>query len=172
MYCFKCGFRPCLFPFIFLFPLFRCFLASLWEGLSIHLSVCWSVGPLRKCKKRVSWLFLAAVRSYTETNDQPTCFKSFHPSVRPSVSPYIRNMINTRWDTARTHLCPVGLVAFIFHSEISHFISIWRISLVSLSNVTFFRSYLDETFFFLFILWKSHFHFLMTTLLNYFIDIR
>ena len=37
-------------------------------------------------------------------------WESFHPSVRPSVSPYICHMINTRWDTARTHRCPVGLV--------------------------------------------------------------
>ena len=29
-----------------------------------------SVGPLRLCKNRVSWLFLATVRSDTETNDQ------------------------------------------------------------------------------------------------------
>ena len=28
-------------------------------------------------------LVLATVRSYTETNDQATCFESSHPSVRP-----------------------------------------------------------------------------------------
>ena len=39
---------------------------------SVRPSVC----PLRKCKNRVSWLFLATVRSYSETNDQPTCFES------------------------------------------------------------------------------------------------
>ena len=35
-----------------------------------------SVGPLRLCEDRVSRLFLATVRSYTETNDQPTYFES------------------------------------------------------------------------------------------------
>ena len=35
-----------------------------------------SVGPLRLCNNRVSRLFLATVRSYTESNDQPTCFES------------------------------------------------------------------------------------------------
>ena len=48
--------------------------------LSVHRSVRLSVRPsvclLRKCKNRVSRLFLATVRSYTETNDQPTCFES------------------------------------------------------------------------------------------------
>ena len=43
---------------------------------SVPQSVCWSVGLLRLCKNRVSRLFLATVRSYTETNDQPTCFQS------------------------------------------------------------------------------------------------
>ena len=39
-------------------------------------------------------------------------WECFHPSVCPSVSPYICHMINTRWHTARTHRCPVGLVFF------------------------------------------------------------
>ena len=43
---------------------------------SVRPSVGPSVGPLRLCKNRVSRLFLATVRSYTETNDQPTCFAS------------------------------------------------------------------------------------------------
>ena len=43
---------------------------------SVGPSVRWSVRPLRLCENRVSRLFLATVRSYTETNDQPTCFES------------------------------------------------------------------------------------------------
>ena len=43
---------------------------------SVRPSVRQSVCPLRKCKNRISWLFLATVRSYIETNDQPTCFES------------------------------------------------------------------------------------------------
>ena len=43
---------------------------------SVRPSVGPSVRPSRLCKKRVSRLFLATVRSYTETNDQPTCFES------------------------------------------------------------------------------------------------
>ena len=39
------------------------------------LSVRWSVGPLRLFKNRVSQLFLATVRSYTELNDRYTCFE-------------------------------------------------------------------------------------------------
>ena len=58
-------------------------------GPSVRPSVRPSVCPLRKCKNRVSRLFLATVRSYTETNDQPTCFESSHPSVHPFVTPYI-----------------------------------------------------------------------------------
>ena len=41
---------------------------------SIRRSVGRPVGPLRLCENRVSRLFLATVISYTETNDQPTCF--------------------------------------------------------------------------------------------------
>merc|ERR1712121_157532 len=52
-------------------------------------SILPSVLPLRLCKNRVFRPFLATVRSYTETNDQTTCFESSHPSVRPSVSPYM-----------------------------------------------------------------------------------
>ena len=64
------------------------------------------VRPLRKCKNRVSWLFLATVRSYTESNDQPTCFESllyysFHLSIRPSVSPYISHAQYTQTQTGR-----------------------------------------------------------------------
>ena len=44
--------------------------------LSVGPSVGRSVRPSRLCKNRVSRLFLATVRSYTETNDQPTCFES------------------------------------------------------------------------------------------------
>ena len=34
------------------------------------------VHPLRMCKNRISRLFFAMVRSFTEANDQPTCFES------------------------------------------------------------------------------------------------
>ena len=37
-------------------------------------------------------------------------WESSHPSVRPFVTPYICQMINTRWNKAQTHRCPVGLV--------------------------------------------------------------
>ena len=63
---------------------------------SVLLSVCPLVRPLCKCKNCVPRLFSATVISYTETNDQPKCFESIHPSVRPSVSPCICHMINTR----------------------------------------------------------------------------
>ena len=46
------------------------------ERISIRGPVRPSVRPSVLCKNRVSWLFLATVRSYTETNDQPTCFES------------------------------------------------------------------------------------------------
>ena len=55
---------------------------------SVGPSVRPSVGPLRLCKNRVSRLFLATVRSYTETNDQPTCFESllYYSVVSPVCS--------------------------------------------------------------------------------------
>ena len=45
-------------------------------GPSVRPSIRPSVRPLRLCENRVSRLFLATVRSYSETNDQPTCFES------------------------------------------------------------------------------------------------
>merc|ERR1711911_27672 len=54
-------------------PVFRCVRQ---ERISIRGSVRPSVRPLRMCKNRISRLFLATMRSYTETNDQPTCFDS------------------------------------------------------------------------------------------------
>ena len=45
-------------------------------GRSVRRSVRRPVGPLRLCKNRVSRLFFATLISYTETNDQPTCFES------------------------------------------------------------------------------------------------
>ena len=55
---------------------------------SVRPSVRRSVGPLRLCKNRVSRLFLATVRFYTETNDQPTCFESllYYSVVSPVCS--------------------------------------------------------------------------------------
>ena len=52
------------------------------SGTHLYQRVCQSVGPSvvllvgRLCKNRVSWLFLATVRSYAVANDQPTCFES------------------------------------------------------------------------------------------------
>ena len=49
-----------------------------WEPplllLPFHLSVCPSVTPVQKPRFSI----LATVRSYTETNEQPTCFESLH----------------------------------------------------------------------------------------------
>ena len=60
---------------------------------SIGPSVRRSVGPsvrlsVTQMQKRVSQFFLATVRSYTETNDQPTCFDSllYHLVVSPVCS--------------------------------------------------------------------------------------
>ena len=60
-----------------------------------------SVRPLRLCKNRVSRLFLAIRRTYTETNDPTTCFESllYYSVVSPVCS-----------STVRTHRCRVGLV--------------------------------------------------------------
>ena len=65
----------------------------------LYKRVCPSVGPsvrplvglLCLCKNRVSRLFLATVRSYTETNDQPTCFESLftHLSFHLSLHTYV-----------------------------------------------------------------------------------
>ena len=56
--------------------------------LSFRPSFRPSVDPLRLCINRVSRLFLATVRSYTETNDQPTCFESllYYSVVSPVCS--------------------------------------------------------------------------------------
>ena len=60
------------------------------SGTHLYERVCplvrRSVGPLRLCKNRGSRPFLATVRSFTETNDQPTCFESLlHYSLVSSV---------------------------------------------------------------------------------------
>ena len=83
---------------------------------SVHWSIRPYVHPLHKCKNRVSRLFLATMRSYTESNDRQTCFESLlYYSCRficlfVHLSLHICHMFNTRRDTARTHRCPVGLV--------------------------------------------------------------
>ena len=87
---------------------------------SIPRSVGLSVHPLRLCKYRVSRLYLATFRSYTNSNARRTCFQSLfcpfvvHLSVRLSVSPYSCHVVsakfNIRGDIVRTHRCPVGLV--------------------------------------------------------------
>ena len=72
---------------------------------SVGPSVGRSVRPSRLCKKRVSRLFLATVRSYTETNDQPTCFESLFTRlfVHLSLHTYICHMINTRGNSSQDH---------------------------------------------------------------------
>ena len=70
-------------------------------------------------------------------------WESFHQSVRPSVSPYICHIINTRWDTARTHRWPVGLVYSFYHSFfLSIFLSLY-ISFFHSLSISFFFSYLS-----------------------------
>ena len=57
----------------------KCFISRVLRDSTprfVGPSVGPSVGPLRLCKNSISWLFLVTVRSYTETNDQPTSFES------------------------------------------------------------------------------------------------
>ena len=81
------------FPFfLFFIPFFLRRFLMRPSGTHLYKRVCPSVRPsvrpLRLCKNRVSRLFLATVRSYTETNDQPTCFESllYHLVVSPVCS--------------------------------------------------------------------------------------
>ena len=55
---------------------------------SVRWSVVPSVIPLCLLKNRVSQLFLATARSYTELNDRYTCF-AVCLSVHPYVNPYV-----------------------------------------------------------------------------------
>ena len=88
---------------------------------SVRPSVCRSVGPSVRRSVRHACAKNAFLGCFWPRWDptlkqminQHVFWESLHPSVRPSVSPYICHMINTRWDTARTHRCPGGLV-FIF----------------------------------------------------------
>ena len=84
---------------------------SITEGLSVRGSVGMSVTPVQKPR----FLAVFGHGEILHWNKWSTnmFWESFHPSVRPSVSPYICHMINTRWDTARTHRCPVGLVTLL-----------------------------------------------------------
>ena len=61
---------------------------------SVRPSVRRYVRPLRKCKNRVSRLFLATMRSYTESNDRQTCFESL--LYYSSVSPYMSHVQYTQ----------------------------------------------------------------------------
>ena len=91
---------------------------------SVRPSVRRSVRPLRLCKNRVSWLFLAAMRSYTKSYERQTCFESLlYYSCRLicliiHLSLHICHLINTHRDTVRTHHCPVGLV-FLLPSDVN-----------------------------------------------------
>ena len=83
---------------------------------SVRPIVC----PLRQSKNRVSWLFLATVRTHTEMNDRQTCFESVLfliysvvLSVCPFVSSYMSNVphqIKYMRRHSRGHRCPLGLV--------------------------------------------------------------
>ena len=62
-----------------------------------------SVRPLRLCKNRNIRLFLATVRSYTETNDQPTCFESLFSRlfVHLSLHTYVTGSIHAETQPGR-----------------------------------------------------------------------
>ena len=67
------------------------------ERISIRGSVRPSVGPWRLCKKHVSGLYLATVRSYTETIE-PTCFESLlHNNLVSSICSSICLSLNVTW---------------------------------------------------------------------------
>ena len=87
---------------------------------SVGPSVRPSVRPLRLCKNRVSRLFLATVRSYTETNDQPTCFESllYYSVVSPvcssiCLSVYVTWSIHAETQSGRI-FARSGLFSFFF----------------------------------------------------------
>ena len=104
---------------------------------SVRRSVGPSVTPVQK--PRFSAVFGHGEILHWNKWSTNMFWESFHPSVRPSVSPYICHMINTRWDTARTHRCPVGFVSFL-------------LSFVSSIRSFFFNSHMEinqnESFFF------------------------
>ena len=91
---------------------------------SVRPSVRWtirpSVGPLRLCKNRVSWLFLATVRPYTETNDQPTCFESLFTRLFVHLSLHTYVIWSTHAETqpgrivAQSGLFFYGLFSYLF----------------------------------------------------------
>ena len=91
---------------------------------SVRPSVGRSVGPLRLCKNRVSRLFLATVRSYTETNDQPTCFESllYYSVVSPvcssiCLSVYVTWSIHAETQSGRIFArSGLFLVHFVFYT--------------------------------------------------------
>ena len=86
------------------------------ERISIRGSVCPSVDPsvgpsVTPVQKTRFWAVFGHGEILHWNKWSTNMFwELFHPSVRPSVSPYRCCMINTRWDTARTHRCLVGLV--------------------------------------------------------------
>ena len=97
--------RPSIVPLVRnIFESRAVFMCVCQEGLSVnrsfHPSICPTVCPLRVCRKRVSRLFLATGRSYIGSKDHvlraSLITRSFHLSVRPSVSPYMSHVQYTR----------------------------------------------------------------------------
>ena len=86
------------------------------SGTYLYKRLCPSVGPsVGRSVTPVQKLRFSAVFGHGDIlhwskRSTNMFWESLHPSVCPSVSPYICHMINTCWDTARTHRCPVGLV--------------------------------------------------------------
>ena len=110
---------------------------------SVHLSVHPSLRPY--LRPSIRWLvsrlvgrsvtpvqkpcflaFLATVRSYTETNDQPTCFEillyysTFHPSIRPSVSPFMSHDQYTQRHSLEASL--PGRTCLLINKEVCLFV--------------------------------------------------
>ena len=85
---------------------------------SLCRSVGRSVGPLRLCRNCIFRLFLATVRSYTETNDQPTCFESLFTRlfVHLSLHTYVAWTIHAETQPGRIVARSGLFFLFIFFS--------------------------------------------------------
>ena len=80
----------------------------------------WTDGQTHFFKNRVSQLFLASARTYTESNDRYTCFQRLLCLLCQIFQQFVYllslfiHLSNAnfvpRKDTVRTHRCPVGLV--------------------------------------------------------------
>ena len=94
------------------------------SGTHLYKKVCPSVGPCvgesvtPMQKPRFSAVFGYGEILHWNKWSTNMFWESFHPSVCTSASSYICHMINTRWDSARTHRCPVGLVFYFLSTFI------------------------------------------------------